>query len=202
MNIFSFWDQKPDPKQPLKQRSADYFLELLRGHQDLWEIASTVGNAFCCPVTTSVIEKCTRIDLEMHVLLPIGSPGEFVSLKGDKVTFSGYVLVALAAPADARHLYMSAFVIYNLPSTYRVDFVINNYKRVRVIDVESLPNKFGVVVYRTSHMLSQGYVHAVESDEVTPAVMVDYISALKAHPGANNAFRKLDKFLNDISEVS
>jgi hypothetical protein len=52
-------------------------------------------------------------------------------------------------------------------------------------------------------MLSQGFVHAVESDEVTPAVMVHHISALKAHPGAANVFKKLDAFLNDllVSEV-
>lgn len=86
----------------------------------------------------------------------------------------------------------------------RVDFVINNCKRVRVIDVEPIPNKFGVVVYRTSHMLSQGSVHVVEPDEVTPAVMVEYISVLKAHPGATAVFGRLDKFLNDLvtSEVS
>ena len=94
LNIFSFWDHKPNLQLQLKQRSADYFLELLQRHQDIWEIANNEGNAVCCPVTTSVTENCTLIDLEMHVLFPIGSPGEFVSLKGDKVTFSGYVGIA------------------------------------------------------------------------------------------------------------
>lgn len=109
LNIFSYWGQKPNPQQQLKQRSADYFLELLQRHQDLWEIANTEGTAVCCPVTASVTEKCTRKDLQMHVLLSIGSPGEFVSLIGDKVTFSGYV--GILATSDTKYINSSLQIL-------------------------------------------------------------------------------------------
>jgi hypothetical protein len=85
-NLFSFWEQKPKAQL---ERSVDYFLEVLQRHKDLWGMTQSENYCICCPITASLSEVIYRSDLEMHVLIPLGSPGEFVSLRGDKITFSG-----------------------------------------------------------------------------------------------------------------
>lgn len=52
------------------------------------------------------------------------------------------------------HTHIYVFVIC------RGDLIFNNTKRVRVLDVEYPPNRFGVIVYRISHLLSDGSYHS------------------------------------------
>jgi hypothetical protein len=84
LNLLSFWEKKES------LRSNDYFLEMMQRYKDLWEVAQLGSNVVCCPVTSSItIDDIRREILSMHILIPCGSPGEFVSMNGDKVVLNG-----------------------------------------------------------------------------------------------------------------
>ena len=85
LNYFSLWDSKHDTT-----KSNDYFIEVMQKYKDIWEFAQQrCDRVICCPRTSTLTDAIRRDDLERHVLIPTGGAGEFVSLKGDKVIFSG-----------------------------------------------------------------------------------------------------------------
>ena len=168
-NYFTLGAQENVPK------SNDYFIELMQKYEDIWALAQQQSNrVICCPSTASLKYDVRRDDLERHVLIPIGGGGEFVSLKGDKVVFSGG------------------------------DLIVNNAKRVRVMDVEYLPNKYGIVIYRISNSLSsQGdqFASTDDSEEISPETLLVYINLLRSIPASSLILSKLDKYLTKLCDM-
>ena len=166
LNFFGFAPEKKEA------RGRDHFLDVVRKYRDIWELALlTPDRVVCCPLVSSLKEQVpTRDEIERHVLIPIGSPGVFVSLAGDKVVFSG------------------------------IDLVVNNVGRVRVTDVESPPNSYGVTVYRINSLLSHATPDSADAEDMTPSDMMAYVTLLKSHPKGDHIFVGLNEYLNNLCD--
>ena len=85
LNYFSVFGRKEELKHN------DFFIHAMQKRfPDLWQfVTESCDRVVCCPLGSSLDEEIRRDDMERHVLMPLSGAGEFVSLRGDKVDFSG-----------------------------------------------------------------------------------------------------------------
>jgi len=157
----------------------DSFVDLLRQHPDLWREAFTGSNILCCPVSVSLGDDVMREQLMSHVLIPDRVPGEYTTLRGERVHMTGNELVCGMGFPEAR--------------------------KVRVLMVTQLSDSMWggktITVYRLSRPLVGGLAAPEEADEVSLAVMFKYIAVMRSFPEAESAFTGLDEFLKEVNFV-
>ena len=152
--------------------SNDHFIHLMKRHEDIYIQAMQPDRIICCPTSSSLQDvSIHRTDLESHVLIPLGGGGEYVSLNGEKVVFSGE------------------------------DLIVNNSVRTRVLDVEFPPNEYDAIIYRVSNMITLGSNAVDEFDEVLPESYNRYISSFKSVPEAAAILTDLDVYLKKVCKL-
>ena len=152
--------------------SNDHFIQVMKQHTDIYSQATQPNRVVCCPSGSSLQDVTIhRTDLESHVLIPMGGGGEFVSLNGDKVVFSGE------------------------------DLIVKNSLRTRVLDVEFPPNDYNTIIYRVSNMITMGNCAVDEFDEVLPESYDRYISSFKAVPNVDSILSDLDAYLKNLCKL-
>ena len=165
----SFFDFLISPKPKKSDNPDDIFIQSMRQHNDIWQSATaSEDRIICCPVSASLAGDITREDLYRHILIPDRSDGEFITLHGERVVFSGG------------------------------DLVVNQSKRVRVLSVENLPNAFGQTIYRISQPLLGGSAAPDEYDEISATMMKKYIVAIRSYPEAESILLDLDEYLSEV----
>ena len=152
--------------------SNDHFIQLIKQYTDIYQQATQTDRVICCPVGSSLQDVIIRrSDLESHVLVPHGGSGEYVSLRGDRVVFSGE------------------------------DLIVNNSIRTRVLDVEYPPNEHNTIIYRVSNMITSGSSTVDEFDEILPESYDLYIANFKSVPGAVTVLKDLDIYLKKVCKL-
>ena len=90
-------------KRPLNVAADKSFSNWQNKFPDLWKIAiSSPENAVCCPVSSSLGEPLSRNLLLSHILIADVMPGEFKTLKNQKVSLHGSELVCSEGTGTSR----------------------------------------------------------------------------------------------------
>jgi hypothetical protein len=71
----------------------DSFSDALKQYPELWRELFSGPNIICCPVSGSLRDEVTKEQLMSHILLPQRSGGEYKTIRGEQVHYSGSELV-------------------------------------------------------------------------------------------------------------
>ena len=158
----------------------DDFADALRQYPELWKELFTGTKILCCPVSGSlIVDEITQEVLMSHILIPQRSGGEYRTLRGEYIYFSGTELicgVGFAEPRDVKVITTSQLSDSNSNKT--------------------------ATIYRIARPLVGGIGGAPEdSDEVNLQTMFKYMVVLRSFPEVESAFVVLDDYIKEINFV-
>jgi hypothetical protein len=158
----------------------DAFSDVLRQYPELYKELFSGTKILCCPVSGSlIVDEITQELLMSHILIPQRSGGEYRTMRGEHVYFSGTELICGAGFAEARE--------------------------VKVITTSSLSDPSSnksAMIYRIARPLVGGIGGAPEdSDEVNLQTMFKYMVVLRSFPEVESAFVVLDDYIKEINFV-
>ena len=153
------------------------FVDMIKQYPDLWREAFTGDNVLCCPLSVSLGEEATREQLMSHILIPDRMPGEYITLRGEKVFLSGNELLCGVGFTESR--------------------------KVKIITTGIISDSNGktTTVFKLGRPLVGGILAPEEADEVSLSTMFKFVAILRSFPEAESAFFALDEYLKEVNFV-
>jgi alpha-tubulin suppressor-like RCC1 family protein len=153
------------------------FIDMIKQYPDIWREAFTGDNVLCCPASISLGEESSREQLMSHILIPDRMPGEYVTLRGEKVYVSGNELLCGVGFTESR--------------------------KVKILTIGQLNDSNGktTTVFRLGRPLVGGILAPEEADEVSLSTMFKFVAILRSFPEAESAFFALDEYLKEVNFV-
>ena len=161
----------------------DVFADMVRNHADIWkDLISGSNNILCCPVSYSLGDDISREQLMSHVLIPERNAGTFTTLRGEHVQMVGNDLICGVGFSEQRKT--------------RVLLISQLFS-----DIGTTGKSAQVTIYRLNRPLVGGINAPEDADEISQAVMLKYVAALRSFPEAEAVFVSLDDFVNEVNFV-
>ena len=156
----------------------DVFIDVLRSREDLWREVFQGSKILCCPVSDAlIVDEVTTEILMSHILIPQRSGGEYRTMRGEHVYFTGSELICGAGFLEPREVKVTS--------------------TTQIMDLNSKL----LTIYRISSPLVGGIVAPTESDEVTIQTMFKYMVILRSYPEVESVFVVLDDYIKEINYV-
>jgi hypothetical protein len=128
-------------------------------------------------VSSSLRDDISKEQLMSHILVPQRSSGEFKTVRGENVSFSGNELLCGAGFTERRE--------------------------VKVLSICQIADVNGKVatVFRINRPFIGGVVAPDDSDEVSLQSMFKYVAVLRSFPEVESSFILLDDYIKEINFV-
>jgi hypothetical protein len=155
----------------------DSFADALKQYPELWKELFLGSKILCCPVSGSLRDDISKEQLMSHILVPQRSSGEYKTIRGETVSFSGNELLCGVGFTERRE--------------------------VKVLSICQIADVNGKVatVFRINRPFIGGVIAPDDSDEVSLQSMFKYVVILRSFPEAEASFILLDDYIKEINFV-